>query len=167
MPSRRAVLSVVAGSALAVAGCASSGEATERALGLTTTGAEGVPGQAVAVEVDARGVGVVTYRIESLPDNWQVTRGDFSPQPTSIREQYPPELVWDPSVGSVDGSFIVSIPDNAESGEYSLPVEARARASNETTVSTAVLTVGGQTPTDTRSTDRQTATRSARTESGR
>ncbi len=166
MPSRRAALSLLAGGIPALAGCGGSAERTERDFGLTTTAAEGVPGQAVGIEVDASGVGVITYRIEALPDNWQVTQGDFAPGPTSIREQYPPELVWDPAVGSVNGSFIVSIPDRAKPGGYSLPVEARAGGSDESAVSTAVITVEGQTSTGS-PTDRQTATRSARRESGR
>lgn len=144
MPNRRGVLSLVAGGALSLAGCAGSGEATDREFGLTTTGAEGVADQAVAVEVMARGVGVVTYRVDALPPNWQVTQGNFDPQPTSIREMYPPELVWESPIGSVTGSLIVEIPSTARPGEYSLPVEARAAASDETAVSTAVITVEGQ-----------------------
>ncbi|MFC6757666.1 hypothetical protein ACFQER_14625 [Halomicroarcula sp. GCM10025894] len=43
------------------------------------------------------------------------------------------------------GSFIVEIGSKAAPGEYSLPVEARAGESDETVVSTAVITVEGQT----------------------
>jgi len=145
MPSRRAVLSVVAGGTLALAGCGGPAEGTEREFGLTTTGTEGVPGQAVAVELTARGVGVVTYRVDALPPLWQVTQGDFDPGPTSVREMYPPELLWEPPIGTVTGSFIVEIGPKAAPGDYSLPVEARAGDSGETVVSTAVITVAGPT----------------------
>jgi len=147
MPSRRAVLSLVAGGTLSLAGCGGPAEGTEREFGLTTTGTEGVPGQAVAVELTARGVGVVTYRVEALPPVWQVTQGDFDPGPTSVREMYPPELLWQPPIGTVTGSFIVAIPQRAPPGDYSLPVEARAGDSGQTTVSTAVITVTGATRT--------------------
>ncbi|WP_277541685.1 hypothetical protein [Haloarcula laminariae] len=174
MPSRRAVLSLFAGGTLgSLAGCGDSAEGTDRDFGLTTTGATGAPGEAVGVELTARGVGVVTYRIEALPPVWQVTQGDFDPGPTSVREMYPPELLWEPPIGTVTGSFIVAIPPNAAPGKYSLPVQARAGGADGTTVSTATLTVEGATasPTDgeteTNSSPRGTATRSARTESGR
>ena len=147
MASRRAVLSVVAGGILALAGCGGPSEGTEPEFGLTTTGVEGVPGQAVGADVTARGVGVITYRVDALPVPWQVTQGDFGPKPTEVRESYPPELVWDPSVGSVDGTFMIAIPDGAPGGDYSLPIEARAGDSDETAVSTAVITVDGPTET--------------------
>lgn len=147
MPSRRAMLSLVAGGTLSLAGCGGPAEGTEREFGLTTTGTEGVPGQAVAVELTARGVGVVTYRVEALPPVWQVTQGDFDPGPTSVREMYPPELLWEPPIGTVTGSFIIDIPPKAPPGDYSLPVEARAGDSGQTVVSTAVITVEGPTPT--------------------
>ncbi len=150
MPSRRAVLSLVASGAVgSLAGCGGSAEGTEREFGLTTTGAEGVPGQAVGVELTARGVGVVTYRVDALPTGWQVTQGDFDPGPTSVREMYPPELLWEPPIGTVTGSFIVAIGPKAAPGDYSLPVEARAGESDETVVSTAVITVEGQTESPT------------------
>ncbi|MDS0259157.1 hypothetical protein NDI56_07100 [Haloarcula sp. S1CR25-12] len=158
MPSRRAVLSLVVGGAVSsLAGCGGSAEGTEREFGLTTTGAEGVPGQAVGVELTARGVGVVTYRVDALPAGWQVTQGDFDPGPTSVREVYPPELLWEPPIGTVTGSFIVEIGTKAAPGDYSLPVEARAGESDETVVSTAVITVAGPTgsPSPQQSTDRQ------------
>jgi len=157
MPSRRAVLSLVAGGALSLAGCGGPAEGTEREFGLTTTGAEGVPGQAVGVELTARGVGVVTYRVDALPSGWQVTQGDFDPGPTSVREMYPPELLWEPPIGTVTGSFIVEIGTKAAPGDYSLPVEARAGDSDETVVSTAVITVARPTgsPSPQQSTDRQ------------
>lgn len=145
MPSRRAVLSLVAGGALSLAGCGGPAEGTEREFGLTTTGTEGVPGQAVGVELTARGVGVITYRVDALPPVWQVTQGDFDPGPTSVREMYPPELLWQPPIGTVTGSFIVEIPPKAPPGDYSLPVEARAGDSDQTVVSTAVITVAGPT----------------------
>jgi hypothetical protein len=183
MPTRRTALSVIASSTLALAGCTDSSEGTDNEFGLTTTGTAGTPGQAVAVEVQSRGVGVITYRVEALPNKWQVTQGDFNPQPTSIRESYPPELVWEPAIGSVSGSFIVSIPDTAPPGEYTLPVEARAADSDESAVSTAIITVEGETQnrtsekqttarstgeqTTTRAGGGQTTTRSAQTESGR
>lgn len=148
MPSRRSVLSLAAGGAVgSLAGCGGPAEGTERDFGLTTTGTEGVPGRPVAVELTARGVGVVTYRVDALPSLWQVTQGDFDPGPTSVREMYPPELLWEPPIGTVTGSFIIKIPQQAPPGDYSLPVEARAGASDETTVSTAVISVGGPTPT--------------------
>ncbi|MDS0282997.1 hypothetical protein [Haloarcula onubensis] len=148
MPRRRAVLSLVAGGVTAaLAGCGGPAEGTERKFGLTTTGAEGVPGQAVGIELTARGVGVVTYRVDALPPVWQVTQGDFDPGPTSVREMYPPELLWEPPIGTVTGSFIVEIPQQASPGDYSLPVEARAGDSDQTTVSTAVITVEGPTET--------------------
>jgi len=157
MPSRRAVLSLVAGGATAgLAGCGGPAEGTEREFGLTTTGAEGVPGRPVAVELTARGVGVVTYRVDALPSLWQVTQGDFDPGPTSVREMYPPELLWEPPIGTVTGSFIVAIPQQAPPGDYSLPVEARAGSSGETTVSTAVISVEGTGGGP--STEQQTAT---------
>jgi len=157
MPSRRAMLSLLAGGAVgSLAGCGQSAEATARDFGLTTTGADGVPGQAVGVEVTARGVGVVTYRVEALPPVWQVAQGDFSPNPTSVREMYPPELLWEPSIGSVSGTFIVDIPPKAEPGEYSIPIEARAGDSDETAVSTAIITVEG--PTGSPSAQESTAT---------
>ncbi|MFC6757665.1 hypothetical protein ACFQER_14620 [Halomicroarcula sp. GCM10025894] len=96
MPSRRAVLSLVAGGTLSLAGCGGSAEGTERDFGLTTTGTEGVSGQAVGIELTARGVGELTYRVDALPSGWQVTQGDFDPGPTSVREMYPPELLWEP-----------------------------------------------------------------------
>jgi len=145
MPSRRAVLSAVAGGALSLAGCGGPAEGTDREFGLTVTGADGVPGQAVAVELSAQGVGVVTYRVDALPPVWQVTQGDFDPGPTAVREMYPPELLWEPAIGSVTGSFIVEIPPKAAPGDYSLPVEARAGGSDDTAVRTAVITVAGQT----------------------
>jgi len=141
------MLSLVAGGTLSLAGCGGPAEGTERDFGLTTTGTEGVPGQAVAVELTARGVGVVTYRVDALPPVWQVTQGDFDPGPTSVREMYPPELLWEPPIGSVSGSFIIEIPAKAQPGDYSLPVEARAGDSSQTTVSTAVITVEGPTRT--------------------
>jgi len=145
MPSRRAVLTAFAGGTLgSLAGCGGPAEGTERDFGLTTTGTEGVPGRPVAVELTARGVGVVTYRVDALPPVWQVTQGDFDPGPTSVREMYPPELLWQPPIGTVTGSFIISIPPKAPPGDYSLPVEARAGDSGQTTVSTAVISVGGQ-----------------------
>jgi len=167
MPSRRAVLTALAGGTLgSLAGCGGPVEGTEREFGLTTTGTEGVPGQAVGVELTARGVGVVTYRVDALPPLWQVTQGDFDPGPTSVREMYPPELLWEPPIGTVTGSFIVEIGPNAAPGDYSLPVEARAGDSGQTTVSTAVITVEGPTgspspqeqggsPSPQQSTDRQ------------
>jgi len=142
------VLSVVAGGALGtLAGCGGPAEGTEREFGLTTTGTEGVPGRPVGIELTARGVGTVTYRVDALPPAWQVTQGDFDPGPTSVREMYPPELLWEPPIGTVTGSFIVAIPDKAPPGDYSLPVEARAGDSDAKTVSTAVITVAGSTET--------------------
>ncbi|MBX0284885.1 hypothetical protein [Haloarcula salinisoli] len=164
MPSRRAVLSLVAGGTLALAGCGGSAEGTERDFGLTTTGAEGVPGQAVGVELTARGLGVLTYRVDALPSGWQVTQGDFDPGPTSVREMYPPELLWEPPIGTVTGSFIVEIGPKAAPGDYSLPVEARAGDSGQTTVSTAVITVEGPTQTPTKR--EPTGTQSPRNSTG-
>jgi len=166
MTTRRAVLSVAAGLTAALAGCEQPDETGGGdEFGLTTTGVEGAPGQAVGVDVTARGVGVVTYRVNALPPTWKVTQGDFGSQPTSIREKYPPELVWKPAVESATGTFIVAIPDGAGPGEYSLPIDARAGGSDDTAVSTAVITVEGQTTG--RPTGEQTTSRPALREPGR
>lgn len=164
MQSRRAVLSLAVGGTLSLAGCDGPSEGTERDFGLTTIGAEGVPGQAVGVEVTASGVGVLTYRIDALPSDWQVTRGDFDPSPTTVTEMYPPELRWESSIATVTGSFIVEIPSEASGGEYSLPIEARAGDSEETVVSTAIITVDG--PTDTRSSQEPAGTPSTTVSTG-
>jgi len=145
MPRRRAVLSLVAGVTAVVSGCGESPETTDEGFGLTTTGAQGAPGEGVGVDLTARGVGLVTYRVDALPATWQVTQGEFDPQPTSVRESYPPAYRWEPAVSSVVGTLIVAIPDGASQGDYSLPVEARAGDTDETAVSTAIITVEGPT----------------------
>ncbi|WP_336337238.1 hypothetical protein [Haloarcula brevis] len=140
MPTRRALLAFTAGTAL-VAGCRSPGGGSGGSLSVDTSGATVAPGETATVDVQATLVGVLTWRLGDVPESWQITHESFEPQPTAIRESYPPQLVWDPAVESVSGQLSVAVPSAAPPGEYALPVEAGSETTDERAVSEAIITV--------------------------
>jgi len=139
MRTRRAVLSLSAGT-LCLAGCGAPG-GSGGSLALETTDPRAAPGETAEIEVQASSVGVMTWQLAEIPENWQVTHEDFEPAPTAVRESYPPELVWDPVADSVTGRLAVAVPDDASPGEYMVAVEAGTDTSDERVVSEATVTV--------------------------
>jgi hypothetical protein len=142
MRTRRAVLAFSAG-ALCLAGCGAPGGGSDSGLAIETSDATAAPGETARVEVQASSVGVMTWQLAEIPENWHVKHEDFEPAPTAVRESYPPELVWDPVADSVTGTLAVAVPDDASLGEYALSVEAGTDSSDERAVSEATVTVEG------------------------
>jgi uncharacterized membrane protein len=136
------MLALSAGS-LCLAGCGAPGGGSGGGLALETSDVTAAPGETATVEVQAASVGVVTWQLAEIPERWQVTPEGFEPEPTAVRESYPPELVWDPVVDSVTGSLAIAVPGDASPGEYTLAVEAGTDASAERVVSEATVTVEG------------------------
>ena len=161
MRTRRTLLLIVAGTTGLLAGCGGGDDQTDSptptdaatatesptqsdgSLSVTAADVTAAPGEDAAVEVTAQQVAVLTYRIGDIPENWQVTHEEFDPEPTAVRESYPPELVWEPAVESTTGTLTVAVADDADPGEYDLPVEVRAEDGEENAVSTATITVEG------------------------
>jgi len=142
MRTRRMVLVLSAGT-LCLAGCGSPGDGSNGGLAVETADASVAPGETARIEVQASSVGVLTWQLAEIPERWQVTHKGFKPEPTAVRESYPPELVWDPVVDSVTGTLAVAVPNDASPGEYALAVEAGTDASDERVVSEATVTVEG------------------------
>ena len=142
MRTRRTVLALSAGT-LFLAGCGAPGGGSGGNLSVETADATVAPGETARIEVQASSVGVLTWRLAEIPESWQVTHESFEPEPTAVRESYPPELVWDPVADSVTGNLAVAVPNDASSGEYALAVEAGTGASDERVVSEATVTVVG------------------------
>ncbi|MFU1780679.1 hypothetical protein ACM16X_04790 [Haloarcula japonica] len=142
MRTRRTMLTLSAGT-LCLAGCGAPGGGSDGSLSIDTSDATAAPGETARIEVQASSVGVMTWQLAEIPENWQVTHEDFEPEPTAVRESYPPELVWDPVADSVTGSLAVAVPDDASPAEYALAVEAGTDASDERAVSEATVTVEG------------------------
>ncbi|MGB9931643.1 hypothetical protein [Haloarcula amylolytica] len=142
MRTRRAMLALSAGT-LCLAGCESPGGGSDGSLAIETSDATVAPGETARVEVQASSVGVMTWQLAEIPESWQVTHESFEPEPTAVRESYPPELVWDPVADSVTGSLAIAVQDDASPGEYVLAVEAGTDASDERVVSEATVTVEG------------------------
>jgi len=143
MTTRRTLLSVGAGAAALLAGCVGADEPTEGSLAVTASDAAGALGDEIPVDVTAQQVAVLTFRVGDIPESWPVSYDDFEPEPTAVRESYPPELVWDPAVDSTSGTLTVAVSEDATPGEYELPVEVRAADGEENAVSTATITVEG------------------------
>jgi hypothetical protein len=141
--TRRQWLTATAGAVTLLAGCGGADEPAAGSLGVTAADATAAPGGDADVEVTARRVGTLTFRIGDIPENWQVTHEGFDPEPTAVMESYPPGLVWDPAVESTSGSLRVAVAEDAGAGEYELPVEARAADGEANAVSTATITVEG------------------------
>jgi hypothetical protein len=125
---------------LCLAGCGAPG-GSGGGLAIETADAGAAPGETARIEVQASSVGVMTWQLAELPESWQVTHRDFEPEPTTVRESYPPELVWDPVADSVTGALAVAVPEGASPGGYTLAVEAGTDASDERVVSAATVTV--------------------------
>lgn len=142
MRTRRTMLALSVGT-LCLAGCSAPGGGSDSGLAVETSDATAAPGETATVEVQASSVGVLTWQFAEIPESWQVTHEGFEPEPTAVRESYPPELVWDPVADSVTGSLAVAVPDDASPGEYALAVEAGTDASDERVVSEATVTVEG------------------------
>lgn len=140
MRTRRAVLVLSAGT-ISLAGCGAPGGGSDGGLTIEAGDATAAPGKTANIEVQASSVGVLTWQLAEIPESWQVTHEDFEPEPTAVRESYPPELVWDPVADSVTGSLAVAVPDGATPGEYMLAVEAGTDTSDERVVSEATVTV--------------------------
>ncbi|MBV0901791.1 hypothetical protein [Haloarcula salina] len=140
MVTRRTLLALAAGTTL-VAGCRSPGGGSGGSLSVETSGATVVPGETATIDVQASLVGVLTWRLGDVPESWQITYENFEPQPTAVRESYPPQLVWDPAVDSVRGQLSVAVPPTAAPGTYALPVEAGSETTDERVVSEAIITV--------------------------
>ncbi|WP_423999404.1 hypothetical protein ACOZ4I_10870 [Haloarcula salina] len=142
MPTRRAILALAAGAA-SLSGCRSpdGGGGAGGSLSVTASDATVTPGETATVDVQASLVGVLTWRLGDVPESWQITYEEFEPQPTAVRESYPPQLVWDPVVESVSGQLSVAVPSAAVPGTYTLPVEAGSDTTDERAVSEAVITV--------------------------
>ncbi|KAA9400031.1 hypothetical protein Har1130_05135 [Haloarcula sp. CBA1130] len=126
---------------LCLAGCGAPGGGSGGSLAIETSDATAAPGETARIEVQASSVGVMTWQMTEIPENWQVTHESFEPEPTAVRESYPPELVWDPVADSVTGTLAVVVPDNASPGEYTMAVEAGTDSSDERAVSEATVTV--------------------------
>ncbi|MEF8828703.1 MAG: hypothetical protein V5A49_06695 [Haloarcula sp.] len=142
MRTRRAMLACSAGT-LFLAGCGAPGDGSGGSLAIETSDAAAAAGETARIGVQASSVGVITWQLAEIPENWQVTHEGFEPAPTAVRESYPPELVWDPVAESVTGSLAVAVPDDASPGEYTLAVEAGTDAADERVVSEATVTVEG------------------------
>jgi len=142
MRTRRAMLACSAGT-LCLAGCGAPGGGSGGSLAIETSDATAAAGETARIEVQASSVGVMTWQLAEIPENWQVTHESFEPEPTAVRESYPPELVWDPVADSVTGTLAVAVPDDASAGEYALAVEAGTDSSDERVVSEATVTVEG------------------------
>lgn len=142
MPTRRAVLALAAGIG-SLSGCRSPDGGSGGSLSVAASNATVAPGETATVDVQASLVGVLTWRLGDVPESWQITYRDFEPQPTTVRESYPPQLVWDPAVESVSGHLSVAVPSAAAAGTYVLPVEAGADTTDERAVSEAIITVEG------------------------
>ncbi|NLV12046.1 hypothetical protein [Haloarcula argentinensis] len=140
MRTRRAVLALSAGS-ICLAGCGAPGSGSDSGLTIEAADATAAPGGTAGIEVQASSVGVLTWQLAEIPENWQVTHEGFEPEPTVVRESYPPELVWDPVADSVTGNLTVAVPDGAAPGEYILAVDAGTDTSDERVVSEATVTV--------------------------
>ncbi|WP_191906118.1 MULTISPECIES: hypothetical protein [unclassified Haloarcula] len=140
MRTRRTMLALSAGT-LCLAGCGAPGGGSGGSLAIETSDATAAPGETARIEVQASSVGVMTWQMTEIPENWQVTHESFEPEPTAVRESYPPELVWDPVADSVTGTLAVVVPDNASPGEYTMAVEAGTDSSDERAVSEATVTV--------------------------
>jgi hypothetical protein len=140
MRTRRTVLVISAGT-LFLAGCGALGGSSGGSLVIKTSNATAAPGETARIGVQASSVGVMTWQLAEIPESWQVTHEDFEPEPTAVRESYPPELVWDPVAESVTGSLAVAVPDGASPGEYVLAVKAGTDATDERAVSEATVTV--------------------------
>ncbi|MDS0221062.1 hypothetical protein NDI54_06845 [Haloarcula sp. S1AR25-5A] len=141
MRTRRTMLALSAGT-LCLSGCGAPG-GSGGSLGIETSDATAAPGETATIEVQASSVGVMTWQLAEIPESWQVTHEGFEPEPTAVRESYPPELVWDPVADSVTGSLAIAVPDDASTGEYTLAVEAGTDTSDERVVSEATVTVAG------------------------
>jgi len=141
MTTRRELLSIAAGTTALLAGCGDPEGPSYGSLSVTASDATGAPGEDIAVDVTAQQVAVLTFRVGDIPENWPVSYDDFEPEPSVVRESYPPELVWDPAVDSTSGTLTVAVAEDAEPGEYELPVEVRAADGEENAVSTATITV--------------------------
>ncbi|WP_367175479.1 hypothetical protein [Haloarcula rubripromontorii] len=139
MRTRRTVLALSAG-ALCLAGCGAPG-GSNSGLTIEAADATAAPGETARIELQASSIGVLTWQLADIPQSWQVTHENFEPEPTAVRESYPPELVWDPVADSVTGSLVVAVPDEASPGEYTLAVEAGTDTSDERVVSEATVTV--------------------------
>ncbi|EMA01457.1 hypothetical protein SAMN05443574_112101 [Haloarcula vallismortis] len=140
MRTRRTLLALSAGT-LCLAGCGAPGGGSDSGLAIETSDATAAPGETAWIEVQASSVGVMTWQLAEIPENWQVTHEGFEPEPTAVRESYPPELVWDPVAGSVTGTLAVAVPDGASPGEYVLAVEAGIDSTDERVISEATVTV--------------------------
>ncbi|MFY4812481.1 hypothetical protein ACOJIV_07165 [Haloarcula sp. AONF1] len=140
MRTRRAVLALSAGS-IRLAGCGAPGSGSDSGLTIEAADATAAPGGTARIEVQASSVGVLTWRPADIPESWQVTHEGFEPEPTVVRESYPPELVWDPVADSVTGNLTVAVPDDASPSEYALAVEAGIDSTDERVVSEARVTV--------------------------
>ncbi|MHC3378240.1 hypothetical protein [Haloarcula sp. H-GB5] len=140
MRTRRTMLALSAGS-ICLAGCGAPGSGSDSGLTIETADVTAAPGGTARIEVQASSVGVLTWQLAEIPENWQVIHEGFEPEPTAVRESYPPELVWDPVADSVMGSLAVAVPDGAAPGEYMLAVEAGTDTSDERVISEATVTV--------------------------
>jgi len=147
MVTRRSVLGLAAGAA-SLAGCRSPDGGSGGSLSVAASNATVAPGETATIDVRASLVGVLTWRLGDVPETWQITYENFEPRPSTVRESYPPQLVWDPAVESVSGQLSVAVPRAAAPGTYALPVEASTDTSAERAVSEALITVAGPgTPT--------------------
>jgi len=109
-----------------LAGCGSGGDQTNSATSTESPTLSDGTRSVTAADVTA-----------TSGEDWQVTHVGFDPEPTAVREFYPPELVWDPAVESTTGTLTVAVADDASAGEYEFPVEVRSEDEAESAVATA------------------------------
>ncbi|WP_436910495.1 hypothetical protein [Halosimplex marinum] len=96
--------------------------------------------------VEASDVAGLTVR---LPDPqfiaFRFRNADWSPNPASVSDSYPPQWAWSPA-RSVSGEIPIQIGDHAEPGEYTYGVEAVAdsRSDDRSAVETFTITITGE-----------------------
>lgn len=94
------------------------------------------PGTDAAISARAYNVDRFQFRIPG-PHPYRATDFDASPSPDAGADSRPPIWFWDSPQSAVDASMVVSVPGNADAGEYTYAVEAR-KDSKQVTASFAI-----------------------------